>query len=258
MKSARPLQLIARQLQRRSTWTNGQWTTAILQPTAAAGVSDPRSTTMMTLQRFSSMAQESTSGSGSSYDYYTDVDGPSGDLFPPKKHHIGPSLIGKTGRIQRVFGPSSNAQAMLVTGGEALAAHASFDPNYRRATDWIRYHAVGPAVLSPVLITGLTGALVEAAFPQAVVVKQDMSHIRPLIVGVAVHAQITVVDVAQGAADPKKTESYDDPERRKRQDTEGRNYGYQVRLQTQVLRVRDDAIISEGEHVLWIPDYVNM
>lgn len=111
-----------------------------------------------------------------------DSDGPGGDLFNAL---IGIDLVGKTAYIRRTFGSRSNAQCFLVCGGEALAKHASFDPDYDRAQGWIRHHAVGPAVLSPVLISGLVGALVEAALPQSVPVSSSMKQIRPLIVGVS-------------------------------------------------------------------------
>lgn len=190
-------------------------------------------------------------------------DGPHGDLFPPQQK-VGPHLIGRTGRIQRTFGPQSNAQAMLVTGGEALAAHASFDPNYQRAKDWLRQHAVGPAVLSsPVLVSGVIGALVEAAFPQAVAVRQSMQQIRPLIVGVAVVAQIQVEKV-QSTTEQRRLDVGDavssdgGGENQAVIEEATRRYGYEVTLSTKVSRVRDEAVIAEGEHVVWIPDYLSM
>jgi hypothetical protein len=73
--------------------------------------------------------------------------GPQGDLFGS---HVGPSLVGKTAKVRRIFGARANSIGLLTAGGEALAKHASFDPEYNRARDWIRQHAVGPAVLSPV------------------------------------------------------------------------------------------------------------
>ncbi len=95
------------------------------------------------------------------------------------------SLISKSASIRRTFGPSSNAQAMLTLGGPSLAANASFDPHYHRAREWIHHHAVGPTVQSPVLIQGLIGALVEAAFPSSIIISNSMQNIRPLIVGVS-------------------------------------------------------------------------
>lgn len=108
-------------------------------------------------------------------------DGPGGDLFLAR---VGPELLGKSAWTRRTFEPRSNALSLLTCGGEALAKHASFDPEYQRARDWIRHHAVGPAVLSPVLINGLVGALVEASVPQSIPVSSSMNQIRPLIVGV--------------------------------------------------------------------------
>jgi hypothetical protein len=109
-------------------------------------------------------------------------DGPGGDLFLAE---VGPELMGKSAWIRRTFDPRSNSLSLLTCGGEALAKHASFDPEYNRARDWIRHHPVGPAVLSPILINGLVGALVEASVPQAIPVSSSMNQIRPLIVGVS-------------------------------------------------------------------------
>lgn len=110
-----------------------------------------------------------------------DDSGPWGDLFHAS---VGPELLGKTASIRRTFDARSNALGLLTCGGESLAKHASFDPEYDRARDWIQHHAVGYAVLSPVLISGLVGALVEAAVPQSVPMASSMRQIRPLIVGV--------------------------------------------------------------------------
>lgn len=62
------------------------------------------------------------------------------------KKDIGTNLVGKIARVRRTFNPQSNADAMIVCGGEALAAHASFDPDYMRAQEYIRQRPVGPAV----------------------------------------------------------------------------------------------------------------
>jgi hypothetical protein len=201
---------------------------------------------------FTSTRSLSASTASTSTATTNDRDEPFGDLFDASD--IGPHLIGKTAMIRRSFGPRSNAQAMLTCGGEALAAHASFDPDYLRAQDWIRHHAVGPAVLSPVLVTGLVGALMEATFPHAVPVSQSMKQHRPLIVGQAVHAKIEVVQVV---ASNNNRDKEDSPEQGEG-DFYDRRYGHQVNLKTTVSRVRDDAAIAEGEHSVWIPDYKHM
>jgi len=120
------------------------------------------------------------STSSSSAEEHDDA-GPWGDLFDAP---VDPQLLGKKASIRRTFDARSNAMGLLTCGGEALAKHASFDPEYDRARDWIQHHAVGPAVLSPVLISGLVGALVEAAVPQSVPMASSMRQLRPLVVGV--------------------------------------------------------------------------
>lgn len=117
--------------------------------------------------------------------------GPKGDLF---KAEIGPDLVNKYASINRIFGPNCNAQAMLTCGGKELAKHASFDPQYSRAKDWIRSHPVGPAVISPLLISGLLTALIEAAMPQSIPLSTSMEMVRPLIVGVSFGRSIKYVD----------------------------------------------------------------
>lgn len=183
----------------------------------------------------------------------TDDDGPWGDLFGS---NVGLELLHKKASIRRTFDARSNALGLLTCGGEALAKHASFDPEYERARGWIQHHAVGPAVLSPVLISGLVGALVEASLPQAVVTACSMRQIRPLIVGVEVCATIEVVSVE----DPEVTEEVDMPEcgGGSRQDLYERSNGFEVCLRTEVARVRDDATIASGTHSIWIPDYLHM
>lgn len=172
---------------------------------------------------------------------------PTGSLMSIQKE-IGPSLIGKSAKVKRTFGPRANAQVMLICGGEALAEHASFDPDYRRAKQWIQRHAVGPAILSPVLTTGLIGALVEASFPQSIPLAQNLKQVRPLIVGVTVSALIEVTQVESKSKDQvvEGTTEYD------------KRLGYEVNLDTKILRLRDDAIISEGSQTIWIPDYLSM
>lgn len=130
---------------------------------------------------FACTCLRSHSSSAVSTDNDYDPMGPEGDLFSAD---VGPSLVGKKAQVKRIFGPRANSIGLLTAGGEALAKHASFDPQYHRARDWIRTHAVGPAVLSPVLISGLVGALVEAACPQSIPISCSMQQIRPLIVGV--------------------------------------------------------------------------
>jgi acyl dehydratase len=190
-----------------------------------------------------------------------DSKGPVGDLF--QFPEIGSSnIVGKTGSIRRSFGPQSNAEAMITCGGEALAAQASFDPNYLRAKDWIRSHPVGPAVLSPVLISGLVGALVEAAFPKAIAIGSQMQFLRPLIVGVEVRAKIEVIAVAKTGAssmeDAQQQQQATENDHRQHNDVRKRKNGYQVNLKTNVLRINDGVIIAEGNHSIWIPDYLHM
>ena len=177
---------------------------------------------------------------------------PKGTLFS-RKIPVGPDLIGATASVQRTFGPRSNAEGLLAVGGAELAAQSSFDPNYMRAQEWIRHHAVGPARLSPILIAGLTGALTEAAFPHAIVVGQAVRHVRPLIVGVPVTASIEVLSVQQSTR-PVRDEEQDE---RVEVGSE-RKWGYNVTLKTAVTRVRDDAVIAQGTHELWVPDYLKM
>lgn len=183
------------------------------------------------------------------YDHF----GPMGELFELKRGEPieTQNLVGKTGSIRRVFGPGANAQGLLTCGGEELARHASFDPDYSRARGWIQNRAIGPAVLSPVLISGLVGALVEAAFPQAIPVQYSMHQARPLIVGVEVCAKIEVVDVKHYTVDGKDVSSVE-------RDFGSRQDGYEVTLKTEVIRVQDDAVISEGSHSVWVPGYISM
>jgi len=88
-----------------------------------------------------STSNSSSSSIPAAADDEDDDDGPTGDLLVFPKD-IGPSLVSKRASIKRSFGPRSNAAALLTCGGEALAAHASFDPDYERARGWIRQHAV--------------------------------------------------------------------------------------------------------------------
>jgi hypothetical protein len=197
----------------------------------------------------------------------TTTDEPQGALFRKTSGDdpavTGPALMGLQGRIRRTFGAQANADAMLTTGGPALAAHASFDPEYSRAQGWIYQHAVGPAVLSPVVITGLVGTLVEAAFPQGVPLQQSMQHLRPLIVGVAVRAEIEVIQVTPlerpmtSTTEEQEQQGNDDGKDAK-DTTYRRRHGYQVDLKTTVARDRDQVAIAEGRVSLWLPDYLRM
>jgi hypothetical protein len=182
-------------------------------------------------QRWFSSSSDSTEDTDTSNDYNEDA--PTGDLFRSKG--VGMDLVGQTGMVERTFESQSNAHAMLTCGGAALAAHASWDPLYKRAQAYFQRHAVGQTKLSPVLISGLVGALVEAAFPHAVLESQSLTQAQPLIVGVSVLAKIEVthVEIARET-----------------------NYGFKVELETSVTRVRDNAVIANGKHAIWLPDYL--
>jgi len=179
----------------------------------------------------------------------TSTHGPSGDLFDAE---VGPGMLGKYASIQRTFGPSSNSEAMLVAGGPVLARHASFDPTYSRAKNWIHTHPVGPALISPVLINGIIGALVEAAVPHGVPISSSMTLIRPLIVGCPTEAKITVesIEATPYEVEGDKDENFDV--------APNRTDGYKITLATLVSRVRDDAKIAEGKHQIWVADYLSM
>lgn len=177
--------------------------------------------------------------------------GPTGELFDLKRGEgINDSLLGKTAKVRRVFAPNANAHGLLATGGEELARHASFDPDYRRARGWIQNRAIGDAVLSPVLISGLVGALVEAAFPQSVPVMASMHHARPLIVGQEVNATIQVIGV-------KHFTRHGEDVSIKERDFGSRQEGHEIRLVTKVARTQDDEVIAEGSHSVWIPGYLS-
>eukprot|EP00543_Licmophora_paradoxa_P006232 CAMPEP_0202447202 /NCGR_PEP_ID=MMETSP1360-20130828/5895_1 /ASSEMBLY_ACC=CAM_ASM_000848 /TAXON_ID=515479 /ORGANISM="Licmophora paradoxa, Strain CCMP2313" /LENGTH=212 /DNA_ID=CAMNT_0049064141 /DNA_START=182 /DNA_END=820 /DNA_ORIENTATION=- len=184
--------------------------------------------------------------------------GPDGDLFHSK---IGPSLLGKRASIQRRFDARSNAIGLLTCGGEGLAKHASFDPQYDRARDWIHNHPVGPAVLSPVLINGLVGALVEASLPQSVPMSNNMKHARPLVVGVEICARIEVVSVYPGGKEDcieNATSIASSALETTGEEYPGKTRGYSVGLKTEVIRVCDGVGIAEGTHNIWIPNYLHM
>ena len=132
-------------------------------------------------QNYRNVSRSNTNSSRLEDSIENENEGPTGDLFNAK---IDTDLVKKYASINRTFGPGCNAEAMLTCGGKELARHASFDPHYSRAKDWIRYHPVGPAVVSPVLISGLLGALVEAAIPQSIPLGSSIELVSPLIVGV--------------------------------------------------------------------------
>lgn len=185
---------------------------------------------------------------------------PMGDLFQyakqkgSSKSNSIVEFLGKTASISRVFGPASNAQALLTCGGEELAQQASFDPDYETAKGWIRSRPVGPAVLSSTLISGLVGALIEASFPQTVPVNNSMNFSHPLIVGMEVEAAIKVESVRQTKRDGSKISTSGGT------NGNGQNgmtdMGYEILLSTQVTRVQDDVTIAEGHHTVWIPGYL--
>lgn len=186
-----------------------------------------------------------------------------GDLFQYAKQKgnsnsnsivIGAEFLGKTASISRVFGPASNAQALLTCGGEELAQQASFDPDYETAKGWIRSRPVGPAVLSSTLISGLVGALIEASFPQTVPVNNSMNFNHPLIVGMEVEAAIKVESVRQTKRDGSNISTSSVTNGNGQNGTT--DTGYEILLSTQVTRVQDDVTIAEGHHTVWIPGYL--
>jgi len=186
-----------------------------------------------------------------SVDFHDNYYGPMGELFDLKVGEgMNESLLDKTASIRRVFGPSANANGLLTCGGEELARHASFDPDYSRARGWIQNRAIGPAVVSPVVINGLVGALVEAAFPQSVPVAASMHQARPLIVGQEVLASVQVIGVKHFARNGTEVSM-------KEKDFGRRQDGHEIHLSTQVVRTQDDEIIAEGSHSIWIPGYLS-
>lgn len=206
----------------------------------------PESTTSATSTKSNTTTTTTTSTSSSSNSTQ-----PQGNLFNAKIYNDSSpssSLLHKIASIKRTFTAQSNAQAMLICGGPILAAHSSFDPEYSRARDYIRNHAVGPAVVQPVLINGLIGTLVEAALPSSFFIKSDVCQLTPLIVGVEVEASIKVIQIKKG------NESTTIASHALKQQF-NQTQGYEVVLKTQVKRVLDDEIISEGDHHVWLPDY---
>jgi hypothetical protein len=79
-------------------------------------------------------------------------------------------------------------------------------------------------------------------------------------VGVEVCARIEVTsvkenhtgdDIGSEAVSPEEEESSDFVFRRGQK-------GYDIELQTEVIRVQDDAVIAKGSHLVWIPTYLSM
>jgi hypothetical protein len=168
-----------------------------------------------------------------------------------------PNLLHKRASTRRTFAPNSNAQAMLVSGGEILARNASWDPQYSHARNYIRNHAVGPAVLSPILIQGLVGALVEATLPQSFFVENRLRQIRPLIVGVEVEATIEVVSVASSGRNANGAGKGDVASAPDATQILRAMYGYELEIETRVERISDGALIAEGQQIVWVPNYAS-
>jgi hypothetical protein len=115
---------------------------------------------------------------------------------------------------------------------------------------------VGPAVLSPILIQGLVGALVESTLPQSFFCEMSLRQVRPLIVGVEVEASIEVVSVVPVVPSPSAGAGTGE--------SSGggdlgvtdfiRARGYELELETSVKRVSDGGIIATGRHIVWMPD----
>lgn len=164
-----------------------------------------------------------------------------------------PNIPHMKASTRRTFSPNSNAQAMLLSGGDNLAENASFDPIYSRAKNYIRNHPVGPAVISPILIHGLVGALIESKLPQSFFVENSLRQARPLVVGVEVEAQYEVVSVLPSASGV----GFDDGRAGNDLSHIGRIPGYELKLETSVRRVSDGALIAEGQQTVWLPDYVS-
>jgi len=168
-----------------------------------------------------------------------------------------PYFLHKRASTRRTFAPNSNAQAMLVSGGESLSKNASWDPQYSHARNYIRNHAVGPAVLSPILIQGLVGALVEATLPQSFFVENRLRQIRPLIVGVEVEATIEVVSVASSERNANGAEKGDTENAPDATQLLRAMYGYELEIETRVERISDGALIAEGQQIVWVPNYAS-
>lgn len=77
-----------------------------------------------------------------------------------------------------------------------------------------------------------------------------MKETRPLIVGVPIVATIEVTQVI----DNRNAKQTSQEQREQECDVYNRSQGYQINLSTKVLRLRDEAIIAEGSHSIWIPE----
>jgi hypothetical protein len=73
-----------------------------------------------------------------------------------------------------------------------------------------------------------------------------------LQVGVEVCAKIKVISVVGDFKDAAAVSTKPNTSRSERKD------GFEVELQTEVVRVQDDDVMAKGVHKVWIPDYLNM
>jgi hypothetical protein len=178
------------------------------------------------------------------------------------KERLTPLCIGQYATIRRVFSSRNNAAIMLTCGGPILAKHASFDPHYPRAQQWIRSHAVGPAVLSPVLLTGLIGSLVESIFPHSTVpVSMTWNQVHPLIVGVPVYATITVMNIVRTSTSSESVPTTTPTTMTTPQPPISNTIhplGSQVELASSITQVRDRKVMAQGSYTIWIPNYLSM
>lgn len=71
-------------------------------------------------------------------------------------------------------------------------------------------------------------------------------------VGVEVCAKIKVIFVVEDSKDASAVSTKPNSSRSERKD------GFEVELQTEVVRVQDDVPIAKGVHKVWIPDHLNM
>lgn len=163
------------------------------------------------------------------------------------------SLLHKKASIRRTFESSANAQAMLICGGPQLASNASFDPMYSRAKHYIRNHAVGQAVLSPILINGLIGALVESEFPSGFMEKCNLVQRLPLIVGCEVEAYLEVTGVNQMSRSGSNT-NHNNNNRNDNIERLIHMEGIEVDLITKLTRVSDGKEIAVGTQTIWLPE----